>query len=159
MFSFLLISVFVTATNQASLNARHSELEKRVDIVHDQIINRTSRKIIRNTREILRKPKQKAVSFNSRRTAIPAMFFVRSREDFADRISNDVGSISQFLTSRRRNRRVFYEPMRNGLDFTKFLKAGEYSRWFEEKVALGVWIVVKSSCQWFLSIVIVNHCY
>ena len=130
-FKILLISVFITATHQASFNARHSELEKPVDTVNDRHINPSSRKIIRRSREILRNPRKNDF-FKSRRTAIPAMFFVRSREDFADQISNDVGSISQFLTSRRRNGRVlrvaFNKPTRNGLDFTKFLKTGKYSR-------------------------------
>ena len=139
-FQTVLISVLITATHQASLKSntlksKTTEVDATVTISHDLVVsmmnkrNQNSRKVSNFSR------KTRNASFQSVRTAIPAMFFVRSRDQFADQISNDVDSVHNFLSSRRNRQRrrsgrksAFSRLNRNNLDFTKFLQTGKFGQ-------------------------------
>ena len=117
IFKTLLISILIAATTQASVKKNVDEIEKQIEMSIE-----TVQKSLERTR--------RNASF--RHTAVPAIFFGRSRDQLADQISNDVSSVHNFLSSRRHNgrdsRRVFNRLARrnNNLDFSKFLKTGKF---------------------------------
>ena len=142
-FQILLISLFITVTHQASLKSntlksKTKEVEETVTFSHDLVVSMmNNRNRSQNSRKISSfSRKTTNDSFQSARIAIPAMFFVRSRGQFADQISNDVDSVHNFLSSRRNRQRTkqidrksaFSRLNRNNLDFIKFLQNGEFSR-------------------------------
>ena len=118
IFQTLLISILIAATHQASLKRNFYEIE-------EQEVEMS----IETVQKSLRKPR----NASSRQTAVPAIFFGRSRDQLADQISNDVSSVHNFLSSRRQNgrdsRRVFNRmARRNHLDFSKFLQTGKFGQ-------------------------------